>query len=158
MAVRHRAHLFRHRAERNVGQRSARRVDANLRDAQGMPGAGLTGATWGKALPARPTFQPYWGTPAVGNDRGGGGNVGIMRSPLPRHHLTRPVEGGREKRRGKGRMAKSLATPALFSEVAEGVTGNGYGDGVSLFREPDAANPHVRFDERGVETEAGRSE
>jgi hypothetical protein len=54
-------------------------------------------------------------------------------------------------------MAKSLATPELFSEVAEGVTGNGYGDGVSLLREPDAANPHVRFDERGVETEAGRS-
>jgi hypothetical protein len=25
---------------------------------------------------------------------------------------------------------------------------------VSLLREPDAANPHVRFDERGVETEA----
>jgi hypothetical protein len=53
-------------------------------------------------------------------------------------------------------MAKSLATPALFSEVADGVTCNGYGDCVSLLREPDAANPHVRFDERGVETEAGR--
>ena len=25
---------------------------------------------------------------------------------------------------------------------------------VSLLREPDTANPHVRFDERGVETEA----
>jgi hypothetical protein len=54
-------------------------------------------------------------------------------------------------------MAKSLATPSLFSEAAEGVTGYGYGDGVSLLREPDAANPHVRFDERGVETAAGRS-
>ena len=31
-----------------------------------------------------------------------------------------------------------------------GVTGDGYGDCVSLLREPDAANPHVRFDERGV--------
>src|SRR5882762_968849 len=31
------------------------------------------------------------------------------------------------------------------------------GDCVSLLREPDAANPHVRFDERGVETEAWRS-
>ena len=50
----------------------------------------------------------------------------------------------------------SLTTPKLFSEVADGVTCNGYGDCVSLLREPDAANPHVRFDERGVETEAWR--
>ena len=48
----------------------------------------------------------------------------------------------------------SLTTPKLFSEVADGVTCNGYGDCVSLLREPDAGNPHVRFDERGVETEA----
>jgi hypothetical protein len=27
-----------------------------------------------------------------------------------------------------------------------GVTCHGYGDGMSLLREPDAANPHVRFD------------
>jgi hypothetical protein len=51
----------------------------------------------------------------------------------------------------------SLITPKLFSEVAEGVTCDGYGDCVSLLREPDAANPHVRFDERGVEPEAWRS-
>ena len=43
----------------------------------------------------------------------------------------------------------SLTTPELFSEVADSVTCNGYGDCVSLLREPDAANPHVRFDERG---------
>src|ERR1700686_1817065 len=55
-----------------------------------MPGAGLTNGTCAKALSDRPTFQPYWGKPAVRNDRGGGGNVGIIRSPLPRHHLTRP--------------------------------------------------------------------
>jgi len=47
----------------------------------------------------------------------------------------------------------SLRTPKLFSEVADGVRCNGYGYGVSLLREPDAANPHVRFDERDVETE-----
>ena len=41
-----------------------------------------------------------------------------------------------------------------FSRVAGSVTCNGPGDCVSLLREPDAANPHVRFDERGVETEA----
>jgi hypothetical protein len=58
------------------------------------------------------------------------------------------VEGGRKKRRQKGRLAMSLITPKLFSEA----TCNGYGDGVSLLREPDAANPHLRFDERGVET------
>jgi hypothetical protein len=51
----------------------------------------------------------------------------------------------------------SLTTPKLFSEVADSVTGNGYSNCVSLLREPDAANPHVRFDERGVETEAWRS-
>src|SRR5260370_24100188 len=52
----------------------------------------------------------------------------------------------------------SLITPELFPEVADSVTCNGLGDCVSLLREPDAANPHVRFDERGVETEAWRSE
>ena len=67
------------------------------------------------------------------------------------------VEGGRKKRRRKGRLAISLAAPDLFSEVADSVTCNGYGDCVSLLREPDAANPHVRFDERGVETKAWRS-
>jgi hypothetical protein len=50
-------------------------------------------------------------------------------------------------------LAISLRTPVLFSEVADSVTGNGYGDCVSLLREPDAGNPHVRFDERGVETD-----
>jgi hypothetical protein len=37
-----------------------------------------------------------------------------------------------------------------------GVTGLSVGDRVNrLVREPDAENPHVRFDERGVETEHG---
>jgi len=53
-------------------------------------------------------------------------------------------------------MQLGLITPNLFSEVADGVTCNGLGDYVSLLRGPDAANPHVRFDERGgVETEHG---
>jgi len=42
-------------------------------------------------------------------------------------------------------LAISLTTPQLFSEVADGVTCNGLGDCVSLLREPDAANPHVRL-------------
>jgi hypothetical protein len=44
-----------------------------------------------------------------------------------------------------------LAAPGLCSEVADGVTQND----VSLFREPDAVTPPVRFDERDVETEHG---
>ena len=53
-----------------------------------------------------------------------------------------------------GTLAMNLITPDLIPEVANGVTGNGYGDCVCLLREPDAAIPHVRFDERGVKTEA----
>ena len=47
-----------------------------------MPGAGLSDGCNGKALSDMPAFQPYWGKPAVRNDRGDGGNVGIIRSPL----------------------------------------------------------------------------
>jgi len=47
-----------------------------------MPGAGLTSGTCAKALSDRPALQPYWGKPTVRNDRGDGGNVGIIRSPL----------------------------------------------------------------------------
>jgi hypothetical protein len=44
-------------------------------------------------------------------------------------------------------MTSFLSPPFSVMELA-------FGDCVSLLREPDAANPHVRFDERGVETEA----
>jgi hypothetical protein len=47
-----------------------------------MPGAGLSDGCTGKALSDMPAFQPYWGKPAVRNDRGDSGNVGIIRSPL----------------------------------------------------------------------------
>ena len=50
--------------------------------ALGMPGAGFTDGRHGQALPERPAFQPYWGKPAVRNDRGDDGNVGIIRSPV----------------------------------------------------------------------------
>jgi hypothetical protein len=46
-------------------------------------------------------------------------------------------------------LAISLTTPMLCSAVADGVTQNN----VCLFREPDAGNPPVRFDEREQETE-----
>jgi hypothetical protein len=47
-----------------------------------MPGAGLSGERLGKVPSEMPASQPYWGKPAVRNDRGDGGNVGIIRSPL----------------------------------------------------------------------------
>src|SRR5437667_6350150 len=47
-----------------------------------MPGAGLSRRLPRKAPLDRPAFQPYWGKPAVRNERGDRGNVGIMRSPL----------------------------------------------------------------------------
>jgi len=63
-----------------------------------MLGASLTYATWGKALPdslQMPAFQPYWGKPAVRDDRGDGGNGGIIRSPISRHRPTRQTEAWR---------------------------------------------------------------
>ena len=50
---------------------------------QRMPGAGLSWLELGKAPPDKPAFQPYWGKPAVRNDRGDRGDVGIIRSPVP---------------------------------------------------------------------------
>src|SRR5712671_7973629 len=47
-----------------------------------MSGAGLSRRCTGQTLSDMPAFQPYWGKPAVRNDRGDGGNVGIIRSPL----------------------------------------------------------------------------
>src|SRR5271157_3166285 len=47
-----------------------------------MPGAGLSRPALGKAPCDRPAFQPYRGKPAVRNDRGDRGDVGIIRSPV----------------------------------------------------------------------------
>src|SRR5580700_1083520 len=82
-----------------------------------MQGAGLTNGPCAKALSDRPAFQPYWGKPAVRNDRGGGGNVGIIRSPLPRHHLTRPVERKRKKQQRTEGLAMSLTTPLSVQKL-----------------------------------------
>src|SRR5258705_316686 len=71
----------------------------------------------GRAPPEMPAFQPYRGKPAVRNDRGDRGNVGIMRSPvrasiLPDRGagncLRRP--GGREGTRVP--TAKVMGTPS----------------------------------------------
>jgi len=53
-----------------------------LDDRQRMPGAGLSCRRSRKAPLGKPTFQPYWGKPAVRNDRGDRGDVGIIRSPV----------------------------------------------------------------------------
>src|SRR4029077_13108469 len=58
-----------------------------------MPGANLSRRRPGQAPLGKPALQPYWGKPAVRNDRGDRGNGGIIRSPvrasiLPdSHHL-----------------------------------------------------------------------
>jgi len=66
-----------------------------LDDGQRMPGAGLSCRRSRKAPLGKPTFQPYWGKPAVRNDREDRGNVGIIRSPLrasilPDFHYRKP--------------------------------------------------------------------
>jgi hypothetical protein len=47
-----------------------------------MPGVGLTSSRPGQARADRLALKPYWGKPAVRNFRGGGGDVGIIRSPV----------------------------------------------------------------------------
>jgi|SRR5215472_13252935 len=60
----------------------ARRMEANRGLVLGMPGAGLTGRNFGKALSETPALEPYWGKPAVRNLREDNGDVGIIRSPV----------------------------------------------------------------------------
>ena len=71
-------------SERRLNRREprARRTEANRNLVMGMPGAGLTGRDFGKALSERPALEPYWGKPAVRNLRGDNGDVGIIRSPV----------------------------------------------------------------------------
>jgi hypothetical protein len=57
------------------GQKQTRRTPTNA-------GSRLKRWMLWKALSEMPAFQPYWGKPAVRNDRGDSGNVGIIRSPL----------------------------------------------------------------------------
>src|SRR3954470_8132902 len=49
---------------------------------QAHAGSRLKPLASGKAPSDRPAFQPYWGKPAVRNERGDRGNVGIIRSPV----------------------------------------------------------------------------
>src|SRR3954449_1631492 len=61
--------------EVHEGRRQTGRQQAHV-------GSRLKPLTFGKAPPDRPAFQPYWGKPAVRNERGDRGNVGIIRSPV----------------------------------------------------------------------------
>src|SRR4051794_22722063 len=63
---------------------------------QAHAGSRLKPLTSGKAPPDRPAFQPYWGKPAVRNERGDRGNVGIIRSPVRASILPNPEGPGRE--------------------------------------------------------------
>ena len=63
---------------------------------QRMPGAGLSCRRSRKAPLGKPTFQPYWGKPAVRNDREDRGNVGIIRSPLRASILPDYIGSNRE--------------------------------------------------------------
>ena len=98
-------------------------------EVMGMPGAGLTGTSTGKAPPERPALEPYWGKPAVRNLRGDDGNVGIIRSPVRAIVLPDRCTGGgasrgggspgsRPARRGSRRPLRPSATGA-------GATGTG---------------------------------
>ncbi len=73
--------LARHRAGHQSLTTDCAKDGGKPRTCRGMPGAGLTGRARGKALSDMPAFQPYRGKPAVRNDRGGGGDSGIIRSP-----------------------------------------------------------------------------
>src|SRR5437016_2546373 len=60
------------------GGMSGRNEQRKLGTTHGSPRRSRTG----KASLGQPAFQPYWGKPAVRNDRGDRGNVGIIRSPV----------------------------------------------------------------------------
>src|SRR3954451_6366502 len=57
---------------------------------QAHAGSRLKPLTSGKAPPDRPAFQPYWGKPAVRNDRGGSRKRRHHSKPGPRLDPTRP--------------------------------------------------------------------
>ena len=71
---------------------SARRTAANQVSLEGMPGVGLTSGAPGQARSERLALEPYWGKPDVRHLRGGGGNVGIIRSPVRATALPDPGE------------------------------------------------------------------
>src|SRR6516225_210597 len=62
---------------------------------EGMPGVDLTSGSSGQAWSEKLALKPYWGKPTVRNFRGGGGNVGIIRSPNRATALPDPYQSPR---------------------------------------------------------------
>jgi hypothetical protein len=60
----------------------ARRMVTNSPSGACMRGARLNARITRQVPSETHIFQPYWGKPAVRNDRGDGGDVGIIRSPV----------------------------------------------------------------------------
>ena len=69
-----------------------------------------------------PAFQPYRGKPDVRNDRGGRGNVGIIRSPVRASTLpdNLALQGARE-------LGVSLPNTATAQELFNACSANGGG-------------------------------
>ena len=89
-----------------------------LDDGQRMPGAGLSCRRSRKAPLGKPTFQPYWGKPAVRNDREDRGNVGIIRSPLRASILPDSAPGWGRKCMASTRRTTSLSILMPKSVIA----------------------------------------
>ena len=119
-------------------------------------------------LDTKQTGKPSAGNPHAGFDVAGAGNGFTVR--LVRHSQRKrgatdrpnlrstapvldPTKDGRKKRRRTWGIDDESSHPRLCSGVADGVTRNI----VCLFREPDAGNPPVRFDEREQETEPSQT-
>src|ERR1700756_1184481 len=73
-----------------------------------------------------PTFQAYWGKPAVGNDRVDHGNGGIIRSPI----CAMVLPGGRA---GLARAQRTRdSRPARLSGLCRSEFSIGFPEGVRL--------------------------
>ena len=68
--------------QRGVTASTTRRTKGGRKLDVGLLGASLSRRRPGKAPLGKPALQPYWGEPAVQNDGGDRGNVGIIRSPV----------------------------------------------------------------------------
>src|SRR5215813_13020124 len=84
---------------------------------------------------------------------GGGGVRSTCEAGQCRWREGTSVKDRRKKQRRTWGLTMSLATPGLCSEDADGVTQTI----VCLFREPDAGNLPVRFDEREQEPEPSQT-
>src|SRR5512136_425716 len=58
------------------------KVGCKPRRRRRMSGSDLTRSQPREGPTDRPALEPHWGKPTVRNLRGGGGNVGIIRSPV----------------------------------------------------------------------------